>query len=61
MVLVYHLSSAQGRIDFADTTLLYDDVAVVEQVLQLLHLLVHCYNNTNLHTRSCFIFCKGKK
>ena len=49
LILVYHLGSAEGCIDLAHATLLNDDVAVLKQVLQLLQLLVHCYNNSYLH------------
>jgi hypothetical protein len=53
--LINHSLGTKGGIDFADATLLYQHVTVVEQLLQLVQLLVHGYNNTYFHM--FYTFC----
>jgi hypothetical protein len=47
--LINHSLSTERRIDLANATLLYQHVAVLEDLLQLAQLLVHCYDNSYFH------------
>ena len=59
MELVDHPLRTKGGIHLADAALLYSHVAVAEQLLQLLQLLVHGYNYTYFHSiLHCLVFYK---
>jgi hypothetical protein len=59
--LINHSLSTERRIDLANATLLYQHVAVLEDLLQLAQLLVHCYDNSYFHTFFNFYVGKGTK
>lgn len=48
-VFADHFRCTDGGIHLADAAFFHNDSAVVEQVLQLLQLFVHGYDNSNFH------------
>ena len=56
--LVDHLLGTKGRIDLADAAFAHQHIAVGEELLQLLQLLIHSYDNTYFHV---FFNCFGCK
>jgi hypothetical protein len=59
--LIDHALGTKGGINLADTTFLHSYVVLTEELLQLTQLLVHCYNNTNLHITFYYLWCKDTK